>query len=140
MRTSKEAQNLSTLFRSVDNRTASFRVVGSGSSLRIECRLPGADCNPYLAFSAVLASGFDGIRNKIEAPLPIQGNAYIDASAQHLPWSLGDAVEIFEGSAFAKSMLGEIVHDHYCHFYKTEDRAFAQAVTDWERSRYFEQI
>ena len=127
-------------FRSVDNRTTSFRVVGSGSSLRIECRLPGADCNPYLAFAAMLASGIDGINNKIEAPSPIQGNAYAEASAQHVPRSLRDAVEIFEGSAFAKAMLGEVVHNHYCHFYKTEDQAFAQAVTDWERSRYFEQI
>ena len=44
-----------------DNRTASFRVVGEGESLRIECRIPGADCNPYLAFAASLASGLDGI-------------------------------------------------------------------------------
>ena len=42
---------------SMDNRTAGFRVVGSGQSLRIECRIPGADCNPYLALAASLASG-----------------------------------------------------------------------------------
>jgi len=40
-----------------DNRTGGFRVVGDGDSLRIECRIPGADCNPYLAFAASLASG-----------------------------------------------------------------------------------
>jgi glutamine synthetase len=51
-----------------DNRTASFRVVGKGPSLRIECRIPGADCNPYLCFAAALASGLDGIANKIEPP------------------------------------------------------------------------
>ena len=53
---------------SYDNRTAGFRVVGHGESLRIECRIPGADTNPYLAYAAVLASGLDGITNKIEAP------------------------------------------------------------------------
>ena len=42
---------------SYDNRTAGFRVVGRGSSLRIESRLPGADCNPYLVYAAALASG-----------------------------------------------------------------------------------
>src|SRR5262245_6274798 len=49
---------------SYDNRTAGFRVVGHDQSLRIECRIPGADCNPYLAFAAALASGLDGIANK----------------------------------------------------------------------------
>ena len=46
---------------SYDNRTAGFRVVGANESLRIECRVPGADCNPYLAYAAALASGLDGI-------------------------------------------------------------------------------
>ena len=51
-----------------DNRTAGFRVVGRQGSLRIECRIPGADCNPYLAFAAALASGLDGIVNHTEPP------------------------------------------------------------------------
>ncbi|HFQ93397.1 MAG TPA: glutamine synthetase, partial [Anaerolineae bacterium] len=53
---------------SYDNRTAGFRVVGRGDSLRIECRIPGADVNPYLGFAAALASGLDGIANQIEPP------------------------------------------------------------------------
>jgi len=51
---------------SYDNRTAGFRVVGHDESLRIESRIPGADINPYLGFAAALASGLDGIRNRIE--------------------------------------------------------------------------
>ena len=47
---------------SQDNRTAGFRVVGEGPSLRIECRIPGADCNPYLAFATMLRAGLDGIQ------------------------------------------------------------------------------
>ena len=58
---------------SFDNRTAGFRVVGHGKSLRIECRIPGADVNPYLAYAAALASGLDGIRNKIEPPDIFEG-------------------------------------------------------------------
>ena len=65
-----------------DNRTAGFRVVGSGNSLRIECRLAGADCNPYLAYAATLASGLDGIRNQIEPPPLFEGDVY---TAENLP-------------------------------------------------------
>src|SRR5260221_3993332 len=53
---------------SSDNRTAGFRVVGEGQNLRIECRIAGADANPYLALAPSLASGLDGIANKIEPP------------------------------------------------------------------------
>ena len=64
---------------SYDNRTAGFRVVGKGQSLRIECRIPGADVNPYLAFAAALASGLDGIKNKIEPPDIFEGDMYAAA-------------------------------------------------------------
>ena len=56
-----------------DNRTAGFRVVGSGPSLRIECRIPGADCNPYLAYAAALSAGLHGIENKTEPPAIFEG-------------------------------------------------------------------
>ncbi len=123
-----------------DNRTAGFRVVGQGQSLRIECRIPGADANPYLAFAASLASGLDGIRRKIEPPEMFTGDVY---AAQHLPrvpYSLGEAVETFAGSAFVAETLGKAVAAHYAHFYRSEVRAFNRAVTDWERKRYFERI
>jgi len=56
-----------------DNRTASFRVLGHGPSLRLECRAPGADANPYLAFAVTLAAGLDGIKNPIEPPPCLRG-------------------------------------------------------------------
>ena len=59
-----------------DNRTAGFRVVGSGPSLRIECRIPGADCNPYLAYAAALSAGLHGIENKTEPPAIFEGDVY----------------------------------------------------------------
>ena len=67
---------------SYDNRTASFRVVGKGQSLRIECRIPGADANPYLSFAAALASGLDGIAKKTEPPPIFEGDVY---AAKSLP-------------------------------------------------------
>ena len=123
-----------------DNRTAGFRVVGSGKSLRIECRIPGADCNPYLAYAAALASGLDGIKNKIEPPDMFVGDVY---AAQHLPrvpYTLKEATGLFENSEFVRETLGEEVVEHYTHFYKTEQAAFDAFVTDWERQRYFERI
>jgi len=125
---------------SYDNRTAGFRVVGEGNSLRIECRIPGADCNPYLAFAAALASGLDGIENKIEPPPIFEGDVY---AAQHLPRvprTLREATDLFEKSRFAKQALGGDVVEHYLHFFRTEQEAYDKAVTDWERQRYFERI
>ena len=124
---------------SYDNRTAAFRVVGSGPSLRIECRIPGADVNPYLAFAAALASGLDGIERELEPPPVFEGDAYA-ADVPRLPRSLRDATEAFAASAFARRAFGDAVVDHYAHFFRTEQAAFDAAVTDWERQRYFERI
>ena len=125
---------------SYDNRTAGFRVVGRGPSLRIECRIPGADCNPYLAYAASLASGLDGIENKIEPPPIFEGDIYEAKHLPRVPYSLEEAVEQFEKSEFAKGAFGENVVKHYTHFYRTEIKAFKQSVTDWEKRRYFERI
>ena len=125
---------------SVDNRTAGFRVVGSGSSLRIECRIPGADCNPYLAFAAAIASGLQGIKDQIEPPECFIGDIYEAKHLPHVPKSLREATEIFQQSEFAKSTFGEAVVTHYAHFYQQEITAFEASVTDWERRRYFERI
>ncbi|HPG09661.1 MAG TPA: glutamine synthetase family protein [Saprospiraceae bacterium] len=123
-----------------DNRTAGFRVVGQGSSLRIECRIPGADCNPYLAFAASLASGLRGIRNKIEPPACFTGDVYAAKELPAVPANLETALEHFKSSSFAKEAFGEQVVGHYSHFYRTELDAFQRSVTDWERQRYFERI
>ena len=125
---------------SYDNRTAGFRVVGSGESLRIESRIPGADVNPYLAYAAVLASGLDGIRNQIEPPDIFTGDVYMAADLPRVPGTLRKAISIFEQSDFAREAFGQEAMEHYIHFFKTEQALFDQAVTDWERKRYFEQI
>ncbi|MDQ3804001.1 MAG: glutamine synthetase family protein [Acidobacteriota bacterium] len=125
---------------SYDNRTASFRVVGRGETLRIECRIPGADCNPYLCFAAALASGADGIDRKLEPPPIFEGNLYEAKSLPGIPSTLRAATELFRSSEFVKDALGGGVVEHYAHFFELEQEAYDSAVTDWERKRYFEQI
>jgi glutamine synthetase len=123
-----------------DNRTAGFRVVGTGNGLRIECRIPGADCNPYLAFAAALASGLDGIRNRTEPPEHFSGDVYAARNLARVPYTLAEAADLFAASDFAKQAFGKDVVEHYLHFYRSEQQAYNFAVTDWERRRYFERI
>ena len=125
---------------SQDNRTAGFRVVGSGPSLRIECRIPGADCNPYLVYAAALASGLDGIVNQIEPPPQFSGDVYAASELPRVPQTLDQALANFVASEFANEALGADVVEHYAHFFEVEIAAFNKAVTDWERARYFERI
>jgi glutamine synthetase len=125
---------------SYDNRTAGVRVVGDGPSLRIECRIPGADCNPYLALAALLASGLDGISRCTEPPPCFQGDVYAARDLPHVPRSLAEANDLFVASPFATAAFGEEVVDHYAHFFRTEWEAYTSAVSDWERRRYFERI
>ncbi len=125
---------------STDNRTAGFRIVGSGPSLRIECRIPGADVNPYLAYAAALASGLDGIANQIEPPDEFSGDVYSAADIATVPTTLREANDRFKSSADARRLLGDDVVDHYGWFFTQECEAYDQAVTDWELRRYFERI
>ena len=123
-----------------DNRTAGFRVVGRGGSRRIECRLPGADCNPYLAFAAVLASGLDGIANRMEPPDEFRGDVYQARDLPRVSATLREAQATFANSAFVREAFGGDVQAHYAHFYDVEATQYENAVTDWERQRYFERI
>ncbi|HEY5639480.1 MAG TPA: glutamine synthetase family protein, partial [Dehalococcoidia bacterium] len=125
---------------SEDNRTAGFRVVGSGASRRIECRIPGADCNPYLVYAAVLASGLDGIANKTEPPAEFDGDVYQARDLPRVPSTLREAATSFAGSDFAREAFGAEAHEHYTHFFDVEATQYDNAVTDWERWRYFERI
>jgi glutamine synthetase len=123
-----------------DNRTVGFRVVGEGKSFRIENRMPGADANPYLAFAAMIAAGLAGIDEELTCDEAYQGNAYADSSLRALPRSLRAAAELLERSKFARNALGDEVVEFYSHTAQLESQAFDDAVTDWERGRYFERI
>ena len=121
-----------------DNRTCGFRVVGHGQSTRAECRIPGADVNPYLGYAALLAAGLDGIENKLDPGPELVGNAYEGGAAEAFPASLREAVANWENSEFAKKAFGDDVWRHYLNYGQTEQRLFDQVVTDYERTRMFE--
>ncbi len=122
-----------------DNRTCGFRIVGEHSGYRVECRIPGADANPYLAFAATIAGGLHGIENAVEPPEIFVGNAYEAKDIPRVPTSLHEAVEAFEGSVVARQAFGEDVFDHLLNTAHQEQVIFDNTVvTDWELSRYFE--
>jgi glutamine synthetase len=121
-----------------DNRTAGFRVVGHGPSLRTECRIPGGDANPYLAFAVTLAAGLDGIERELEPPPAFEGNLYEAEELPQVPGTLTEAIELAESSEFLRRVLGEDVLEHYLHFARTEKRKFDETVTSWERARFLE--
>ena len=121
-----------------DNRTCGFRIVGHGQSRRVECRIPGADVNPYLGCAAMLAAGLDGVEKGTDPGPELVGNAYEAGEAEPFPSSLREAVDLWEGSDFAKRAFGEDVWAHYLNYGRTEQRLFDEAVTDYERRRMFE--
>lgn len=125
---------------STDNRTVGFRVVGHNKSFRVENRMPGADANPYLAFAAMLAAGQAGIDEKLDCGEAYLGNAYVDPKLAALPTSLGRSVELLNQSTLARQTFGSAVVDFHVHTGRLEVQAYDGAVTDWERSRYFERI
>lgn len=123
---------------SYDNRTAGFRIVGHGPSLRIECRAPGADANPYLAFAATLAAGLDGIEKQIEPPPIFEGDVYSAQDLPQVPKTLNEAIDELAASPWAREIFSDAVIEHYLHFFRTEQSKFDAVVTSWERARYFE--
>ena len=122
-----------------DNRTCGYRTVGERKSFRVECRIPGADANPYLAFAATIGAGMWGIRNKIEPPAMFEGNAYEAKDVPRVPSSLHEAIDVFRASDIAREIFGDFVFEHLLNTAFQEQSIFDNlSVTDWELQRYFE--
>ena len=121
-----------------DNRTAGFRVLGHGPATRIECRVGGADLNPYLAYAALLAAGLHGVERRLACPPAFSGDAYAAGEVVTVPKTLHEAVEQLDRSEVLRAALGDEVVDHYVHAGRWEQRCYDKAVTDWELVRYFE--
>lgn len=120
----------------MDVRTVPFRVVGDGSSLRVEHRIPGADANFYLALAGIIAAGLHGIEHGLE---PV-GEALTDLSSagEPLPRTLVDALARFEHSATARDLLGDDIVEHMVAMGHHELEHFENEVSDVERRRSFE--
>ena len=129
------------------NRSAMVRVpqarVGKEYSTRIECRFPDPACNPYLAFSVMIAAGLDGIKNKIPLAKPVEADIYemddIERRAKRietLPGSLIEAIEEAEKSNFLRTALGDHVFEKFIENKKIEWDDYRTKVTDYEVKRY----
>jgi glutamine synthetase len=122
-----------------DNRTCAIRVVGRGSSLRFENRVPGGDVNPYLAVAAMIAAGLHGIDSGLAPGEAFGGNGYA-SDADRVPTTLREAAGLWTSSSIAREAFGDAVVDHYANMARVEIDAFDAAVTDWERVRNFERF
>ena len=126
----------------VDNRTASFRVIGgSPKSTRLETRCPGADVNPYLAMAAVIAAGLDGVEKGMKLTAPaIHGTNGGAENIPRAPRTLIETTRNFHQSKVARDWLGDTFVDHFAATREWEWRQWLDGVTDWELKRYFEII
>lgn len=124
---------------SVDNRTAGFRLCGADTkAVRVECRIPGSDMNPYLAQAALIAAGLKGLEDKLELEPPADGDMYNNDAVPDVPRTLITATESLRSSAFMREAMGDYVVDHYTRCAEWEQEEFDQTVTDWEIARGFE--
>ena len=125
---------------SYDNRTVGFRVVGHGPGLRIECRIPGGDANPYLVYAGMIAAALDGIASGTDPGPLFEGDGYTAAELPRVPSTLPEAIATFDESAFLRAAFGDSVVDHLVHFARAEQRAADRTVTDFERARFLERV
>jgi len=123
-----------------DNRTCGLRLVGHGPSFRVESRVPGADCNPYLALAATIAAGLHGIEHQLDPGPAFRGNAYEADGVTRVPTTIVEAIDELERSEVAAKAFGDDVHFHLLNTARQEWARFNQVVTDWERRRNFELI
>jgi glutamine synthetase len=116
---------------------------GREQATRIEFRSPDPACNPYLAFSVMLAAGLDGIEKGLVPPEPIEENVYEMTEAERkergigtLPASLWEAIALTEKSELVRKALGDHVFDAFITNKKVEWDYYRTQVTDYEIQRY----
>lgn len=126
------------------NRSALIRIPSKrGKSTRCELRNPDVSCNPYLAFSVMLAAGLKGIEEKLYPPEPIEQNIYAlsekereEYGIKQLPDSLGNALSLMSKSELVKTTLGDHVFENFLHVKKNEWSEYRTQVTKWETDKY----
>ena len=129
----------------VENRTAAVRVIPAGAAgQRIECRVGGADANPYLVATAVCAAMLGGIEGELELSAGVAGNAYDQQdqlpAERQFPPNLRAASERFAASEFAQQMLGAEFVEHFAMSRDWECREYERNLNSWQLERYFEII
>ncbi len=126
------------------NRSALIRIPSKrGNGTRCELRNPDVACNPYLAFSVMLAAGLRGIEDKLEAPAPVEKNIYALSEEERqkygieqLPESLGHAIAVMSKSDLVRETLGDHVFENLIHVKRKEWDTYRLQVTKWEVETY----
>jgi glutamine synthetase len=116
---------------------------GKEKATRIEYRSPDPACNPYLAFTVMLAAGLDGIEKGLEPPPPVEENVYEMTEKERqkrgigtLPASLLEAVQLTEKSEVVRQALGQHVFEAFIQNKKIEWDEYRTQVTEFELKRY----
>jgi len=116
---------------------------GREKATRVEYRSPDPACNPYLAFSVMLAAGLDGIERGLEPPEPVEENVYEMTEQERakrgittLPASLIEAIQLAEKSRIVREALGEHVFDAFIQNKKIEWNNYRAQVTEYELKKY----
>ncbi len=116
---------------------------GRESSRRIEYRAPDPACNPYLAFSVMLAAGLEGIENKYELPPSLEKNAHdmtqpelLELGIESLPGNLWEAIQVTKGSSLVKEALGPEVFASFIQNKKIEWDSYSAQISQYEIERY----
>jgi glutamine synthetase len=126
------------------NRSPLIRIPAKrGNSTRIELRSPDPSCNPYLALAAVLASGLDGIKSKMQAPPPVNRNIYTMSAEERraegiesLPGSLADALRELENDDVIREALGPHIFESFLEAKLIEWDIYRSQVHQWELDQY----
>lgn len=127
----------------IDNKTCAYRLVQHHADVaRIECRVPGADVNPYLALAAVLAAGRRGIEDALLPSAPVTGDAAAPGAPQGECWppDFASAIARWRLAEFARETFGELFVDAYARTREWEITQLAQTVTDWEIRQFAEGV
>jgi len=131
---------------SMRNRSPLVRVPARrGMGTRIEVRMPDPACNPYLAFAAMLASGLDGVKNRIHPGDPVDRNIFEMSQREkrrlridQLPANLSEACDNLEKDSVVKDALGEHILDHFLEAKRGEWAEYISRVQPWETEKYLE--
>ena len=116
---------------------------GKEKATRMEFRSPDPACNPYLAFSVMLAAGLEGIEKEYEVPDPVEENVYEMTEQEReergiatLPGSLWEAIQITEKSDLVRKALGDHVFNAFIENKKIEWDQYRAQVTEYELRKY----
>jgi glutamine synthetase len=116
---------------------------GRETATRLEFRSPDPACNPYLAFSVLLAAGLEGIEKEYEPPPPVEKNVFEMPEQERqqkgigtLPGNLYEAIKLTENSELVKKALGEHVFSIFIQNKKVDWERYCSQVTDYELKQY----